>query len=93
MDFDSLLIIKFNKLYIFVLENIEQEHVFNVISISPSAASDLDHLVTVMQCFELTVKLFLKLLASLMVLTETNDMKALMKAMKAMVLVMTATVP
>ena len=92
MDFDSPSAIKFDKLYTFVLENIEQECAFNVISTSPSAASDLDRLVTVTQHPEPTAKLSSKSLAPLVVPTETNNMKALMKAMEAMVLAMTATV-
>ena len=86
------MIIKFDELYIFVLENIEQEHVFNVISISLSAANDLNHLMTVTQHFELIMKLFLKFLISLVILTEINDMKILMKTMKTIILVMTVTV-
>ena len=38
------------------------------------------------------MKLFLKFLISLMILTEINDMKALIKAMKTMILVMIVTV-
>ena len=88
MNFDFSSAIKFNKLYIFVLKNIEQEHVFNVINISLNAASNLNHLVTVIQCFKLIVKFFSKSLISSMILTEINNMKALMKAMKTMIFTM-----
>ena len=92
MNFDFLLAIKFNKLYIFMSENIEQKHVFNVINISLSITSDLNHLMTVTQHFKLIVKLFLKSLISLMISIEINNMKALMKTMKTMILAMTVTV-
>ena len=92
MNFNSLLTIKFDELYIFISENIEQECVFNVINISLSTANDLNHLMTAMQCFKLTVKFFSKFLTSLMILIEINDMKTLMKTMKTMILAMTATV-
>ena len=46
MNFDFLLTIKFNELYIFVLKNIKQKCVFNAISISLSAVNDLNHLMT-----------------------------------------------
>ena len=87
MNFNSSLAIKFNKLYIFMLKNIKQKHVFNVININLSITNDLNHLITVIQHFEFTAKLFLKLLISSMILTEINNMKTLTKAMKTMILV------
>ena len=91
MNFDFLSIIKFDKLYIFVLKNIEQKCVFNVISISLSITNDLNCLVTVTQHFELIVKLFSKSLISLVISTKINNIKALIKAMKIMILVMIVT--
>ena len=88
MNFNSLLTIKFDKLYIFMLKNIKQEHVFNVINISFNVMNDLNCLMTIMQCFKFIVKLFLKSLISSVILTKINDMKALMKIIKIMILVM-----
>ena len=84
--------IKFDELYIFMLKNIKQEHVFNVINISLSAVNDLNHLMTAIQCFEFIIKLFLKFLISLMILIEINDMKTLIKTMKIMIFIMIVTV-
>ena len=92
MNFNFLLTIKFNKLYTFVSENIEQECAFNAISISLSTINDLNHLVTVTQHFELIMKLFLKLLISSVILIKINNMKTLTKAMKIMIFIMTVTV-
>ena len=91
MNFDFLSAIKFDELYTFILKNIKQECVFNVISISLNIVNNLNCLMTVTQCFKFTVKLFLKSLISLMILTKINDMKALMKAIKIMILVITVT--
>ena len=91
MNFNFLLTIKFNKLYIFILKNIEQKHVFNVINISLSTVNNLNHLMTVIQHFKLIIKLFLKFLISLMILIKINDMKTLMKTMKIIILVMIVT--
>ena len=91
MNFNSLLIIKFNELYIFILKNIEQEHVFNAISISFSITSNLNHLMTITQHFKLIVKLFLKSLILSMISTKTNDIKTLIKAIKIMILAMIVT--
>ena len=92
MNFNFLLTIKFNELYIFILKNIKQECVFNVINISFSVVNDLNCLMTVIQYSELTVKLFLKFLISLMILIKINDIKTLMKIMKIMIFIMTVTV-
>ena len=92
MNFNFLLTIKFNELYIFMSENIKQKHVFNVINISFSITSDLNCLMTVTQCFKLTAKLFLKFLISLMILIKINNMKTLMKTMKTMIFIMIITV-
>ena len=81
--------IKFDELYIFVSKNIEQKHVFNVININLNVVSNLNHLMTVIQCFELIIKLFLKSLISLVILTKINNIKTLMKAIKTMIFVMT----
>ena len=88
MNFNSLLAIKFDELYIFMLENIKQKHVFNVININLNAANDLNHLMTVMQYFKFIIKFFLKFLISLMILIKINNIKTLMKAMKIMIFVM-----
>ena len=48
MNFNFLLTIKFNELYIFILKNIKQECVFNVINISFSVINDLNHLMIMM---------------------------------------------
>ena len=87
-----MLIIKFNKLYIFMLKNIKQEHVFNVINISFNAVNNLNCLMTVIQCFKLTVKLFLKFLILLMILIKINDIKTLIKVMKIMIFIIIVTV-
>ena len=92
MNFNSLSIIKFDELYIFILKNIKQEHVFNAISINFSIMSNLNYLITAIQCFESIIKFFLKSLTSLMILTEINNIKTLMKTMKIIILVMTVTV-
>ena len=92
MNFNFLLTIKFNKLYIFMLKNIKQECVFNVINISLSIMSNLNYLIIATQHFELIAKLFSKLLTSLMILTEINNMKTLIKIMKTMILAMIAIV-
>ena len=89
MNFDFLLIIKFNKLYIFMLKNIKQECVFNAISISLSVINNLNHLITATQHSEFIIKLFLKSLISSVISTEINDMKTLIKAMKTMIFVIT----
>ena len=89
MNFNFLLTIKFNKLYIFMSENIKQKYVFNVISISLSAASNLNHLMTVTQHFKSITKLFLKSLISLVILIKINNMKTLIKTMKIMIFIMT----
>ena len=91
MNFNSSSAIKFNKLYIFILKNIEQEHVFNVINISFSIVSNLNHLIIVIQHFKLTIKLFSKLLILSMILTKINNMKTLIKAIKTMIFVMIVT--
>ena len=92
MNFNFSLIIKFNKLYIFMLKNIKQECVFNVINISLNVMNDLNHLMTVTQHFKLITKLFLKSLILLMISTEINDMKTLMKIIKIMIFIITVTV-
>ena len=89
MNFNFLSIIKFNKLYIFMLENIEQKHVFNVINISFNITSDLNCLMIATQHFKLIIKFFLKFLISSVISTEINNMKTLIKAMKTMILVIT----
>ena len=91
MNFNFSLIIKFNKLYIFMLKNIKQEHVFNAINISFSITSDLNHLMTVTQHFKFIVKLFLKSLISLMILIKINNIKTLIKVMKIMIFIMIVT--
>ena len=91
MNFNFLLTIKFNKLYIFMLENIKQECAFNVINISLSAVNDLNHLMIIMQYFKFIVKLFLKSLISLMILTKINNMKTLIKIMKIMIFIIIVT--
>ena len=88
MNFNSLLIIKFNELYIFILKNIKQKHVFNTISISLNVVSNLNHLIIITQCFEFTTKLSLKLLTLLMILTKINNIKTLMKTIKTMIFIM-----
>ena len=88
MNFNFLSAIKFNELYTFMLKNIEQECVFNVINISLSAVSNLNCLMTVTQHFKFIVKLFLKFLISLMILIKINNIKTLMKAMKIMIFIM-----
>ena len=75
-----------------MLKNIKQECVFNVININLSAVNDLNHLMTVTQCFKFIIKLFLKSLISLMISIKINDMKTLIKAMKTMIFVMIVTV-
>ena len=91
MNFNFLLAIKFNKLYIFMLENIKQECTFNVINISLNAVSNLNHLMTVTQHFKFITKLFLKSLISLMILIKINNMKILTKVMKIMIFIMIIT--
>ena len=91
MNFNSSSAIKFDELYIFVLKNIEQKCVFNAINISLSTASNLNHLMTVIQHSEFTAKFFSKSLTSSVISTKINNMKALMKAMKTMILAMTVT--
>ena len=75
-----------------MLKNIKQEYVFNAININLNAVSNLNCLMTVIQCFEFTVKLFLKSLILLMILTKINNMKTLMKTMKTMIFIMIVTV-
>ena len=91
MNFNFLLAIKFNKLYIFMLKNIEQECIFNAINISFSVVNDLNCLMIVIQHFKFTAKFFLKSLISSMILTEINNMKTLIKAMKIIILIMIIT--
>ena len=91
MNFNFLLIIKFDKLYIFMLENIKQKHVFNVINISLNIINDLNHLMITIQCFKFIIKLFSKFLISLMILIKINDIKTLTKAMKIMIFIMIVT--
>ena len=72
-------------------ENIEQECAFNVINISLNVTSDLNCLMTTIQCFKLIAKFFLKLLISSVISIKINNMKALIKAMKTIILVITTT--
>ena len=92
MNFNSLSAIKFNELYIFILKNIKQEHVFNAINISFSIMNDLNHLMIVTQCFKFIIKLFLKSLISLMISIKINDIKTLIKIIKIMIFIMTVIV-
>ena len=92
MNFNFSLAIKFNKLYIFILENIEQKCVFNVININLSIMNNLNHLITTIQYFKFIAKLFLKFLISSMILIKINDIKTLMKTIKIMIFIMIVTV-
>ena len=50
MNFNFSLIIKFNELYIFILKNIKQKHIFNVINISFNVVNNLNCLIIVIYC-------------------------------------------
>ena len=54
--------------------------------------SNLNYLMTVIQYFKFIIKLFLKFLISLIILTEINDMKKLIKTMKIMIFIMIAAI-
>ena len=75
-----------------MLENIKQKCVFNAINISLNIISNLNCLMIMIQYFKFIVKFFLKSLISLMILTEINNIKTLIKIMKTMIFIIIVTV-